>query len=276
MLPRQAPCAQNELSPAALPALPTAACCRFAKTEGITVVTTRWVDASLEAGWCQDEAPFFLVADGGAPREGAGDSAAAALLPLAAGVEPAAARRAPPTAALLDEATTLSELAPGGSGGVLAAAVEPTAAAPAARGPSRLQRGASAADVAAMRGAADAAAADEEQEGGAAAQAAAALQGGAALQAAAAAAAAGMPTQEELDEQLEWDDDTPTFLDAVRLKLLGCSQAELREALGLVRAAERGCTASCWGQVCIPRRAVLSVWDAALCCLHASQHSLGS
>lgn len=192
-------------------------------------MTTRWVDASLEAGWCQDEAAFALLDE---PREGAGQSdGAAALLPLGPAAEAAAARRAPPTALLPDETTILSELAPAGGGGFPPAAVEPSVAAPAARGPSRLQRGAGAADIAA------AAAADEEQEGGGT------LHGALALQAAAGAAATRMPTQEELDEQLEWNDDTPTFLDAVRLKLLGCSQPEMREALGLVRPCAACCAA---------------------------------
>lgn len=212
------------------------------------MVTTRWVDASLEAGWCQDEAAFALLDE---PREGAGQSdGAAALLPLGAAAEAAAARWAPPTALLRDETTILSDLVPAGGCAFPPAAVEPSAAAPAARGPSRLQRGAGAADMAAVQ-AAGAAAADEEQEGGDT------LQGALALQAAAGAAATRMPTREELDEQLEWNDDTPTFLDAVRLKLLGCSQPEMREALGLVRP-------------CVPRCAVLPVWLAVGTKLRAS------
>lgn len=230
--------------------------------EGICVVTTRWIDASLEAGWCQDEAPFVLQDDSSAAREGGGqteDGAAGALLPPAAGgADPtAAAQGALPTAALLDDATMLSaELAPAGSGGwASAAAVEPSAAAPTAaaaaapaRGPSRLQRGTRAADVAAVQAADEAAAAEEEREGGAV------VPGGAGLQAAAARA----PTQEELDEQLEWDDGTPTFLDAVRLKLLGCTQPEIREALGLVR----------WysGILCAAVLGVLPVCCAAYTC----------
>ena len=214
------------------PPTPSPADCRFAQREAIPVVTTRWVDASLEAGWCQDEAAFALLDE---PREGAGQSGeggAAAALPLGAAAEAAAARRAPPTALLPDETTILSELAPAGGGGFPPAAVEPSAAAPAARGPSRLQRGAGAADIAAA-----AAAADEEQEGGGT------LHGALVPHAAAGAAATRMPTQEELDEQLEWNDDTPTFLDAVRLKLLGCSQPEMREALGLVRPCAACCAA---------------------------------
>lgn len=206
----------------------------FAIREGITVVVTRWVEESVEAGWCQDEAAYTL-GEGPAGGEGAGQSGGrgSTLARHPAGVLKAGWGQE-------EETSTLSEpLAPAAScgetfsGGVAPSACAPTddglPAQPAPRGPSRLQRTGSVAEGTGqgagwagppMRGSAEvlaAAAAAQQQQ----------------RQVAAAAAV--------LEAQLDWDDATPTFLDSVQLRLLGCSAAESREALGLVRqgAAKR-------------------------------------
>ena len=197
------------------------------------MVTTRWVEACLEAGWCQEEAAHGLDA-GALADEGAGQSGGGPpLLAASAGGSLAAARRPAASLALLDEATTLSDsLVPAPS---IGAGVPPTAAdgwggpaaapAPMLRGPSRLQRGGSAADVVtAAAAAADPLQQQQQQQ-----------------QQQAVAQPAAAASQAALDEQLAWDDATPTYLDAVRLRLLGCSAGETEEALGLVRrgAAKR-------------------------------------
>ncbi|KAL4440616.1 hypothetical protein ABPG75_003617 [Micractinium tetrahymenae] len=193
---------------------------KFASRENIPVVTTKWVEDSERAGWCLDEAAYGLADTGG---EGAGQTGGAAPLP-----PPAAPPAAAPTAAaltLMDEATNLGE--PLGMACVPPSCAAPTAGEPAARPPSRLQRAGSAmppeqcADALALQ-----------------AQTAAAQQAAAAARQVAQQAAAH---QAALEAQLEWDDETSTFLDAVRLRLLGCSPAESQEALALVRqgAAKR-------------------------------------
>jgi hypothetical protein len=177
--------------------------CSFAVENKISTVTTRWVEACVEAGHCQDEAPYATAA------------AAATPAPACLGAQ----RQLQPAHSLMDEATSL--LAPAGSSD--GSAVPPSApagdgtAAPLRRAPSRLQRGASAGDAPAWPG-----------DAGAPAAAATLPPPPHAQQAAVDAA--------ELDAQLGWDDSTPPFLDAVRLLPLGCTPGELRECLQLVRA----------------------------------------
>lgn len=175
------------------------------------MVTSQWIHDSEQAGWCQEEAAYALPNAGG---EG-GAQVGGGLLPP----PPAAPPVAPPPAAvsLMDEATRLAEPLAAANGPPSRAA--PAAGEAAPRPPSRLQRAGS----------------SLQPEAGAADLAAQALVPRGAQQAAAAA------HQAVLEAQLEWDDDTPTFLDAVRLRLLGCSPAEGQEALDLVRrsAAKR-------------------------------------
>ncbi|KAL4420056.1 hypothetical protein ABPG77_007495 [Micractinium sp. CCAP 211/92] len=184
---------------------------RFALRENIPVVTSQWIHDSEQAGWCQEEAAYALPNTGG---EG-GAQAGGGLLPP----PPAAPPVAPPPAAvsLMDEATRLAEPLAAANGPPSRAA--PAAGEAAPRPPSRLQRAGS----------------SLQPEPSATDLAVQALVPLGAQQAAAAA------HQAALEAQLEWDDDTPTFLDAVRLRLLGCSPAEGQEALDLVRrgAAKR-------------------------------------
>jgi hypothetical protein len=153
---------------------------------------------------------------------------------------------------MAEETTRLSDLAPDGSMGV--PGVPPTEStggdAPPGglpqqqqqRGPSRLQRGASLADAATSRQAAAAAIQQQQQQQAPEPQHQQYQQ--LALPAAPAHAVARQQAAQleaQLEDQLDWDDDTPTFLDAVRLRLLGCTPLESRECLGLVRqgAAKR-------------------------------------
>ena len=219
-------------------------------------MSTRWVEESLEAGWCQDEAAFEVSDDDcGGQTACPGDAAAAATAAAAAAVRrsapaPAAAT---PSAMMAEETTRLSDLAPDGSMGV--PGVPPTEStggdAPPGglpqqqqqRGPSRLQRGASLADAATSRQAAAAAIQQQQQQQQAPEPQHQQYQQLALPAAPAHAVARQQAAQLEaqLEDQLDWDDDTPTFLDAVRLRLLGCTPLESRECLGLVRqgAAKR-------------------------------------
>jgi hypothetical protein len=252
LLPQRQPCGQP------CSALPCPPICRFARKEGILTVSTRWVEESLEAGWCQDEAVFEVSDDDcGGQTGGPGDAAAAAAAAAAAvrrsAPLPAAAA---PSALLVEETTRLSDLAPDGSMGV--PGIPPTEStggdAPPSglpppqplpqqqRGPSRLQHAASLSDAATSRLAAATATQKQKQQQAPDPQHQQYQQ--LALPAAPAHAVArrqAAQLEAQLEQQLNWDDGTPTFLDAVRLRLLGCTPLESRKCLGLVRqgAAKR-------------------------------------
>ncbi|PSC67627.1 DNA topoisomerase 2-binding 1-A isoform X1 [Micractinium conductrix] len=256
---------------------------KFAKREGITVVTTQWVEDSTQAGWCQEEAPYAVCDE--VDGEGAGQSGATAVAATSAfadqslGAVPAAARRFAP-AGQLEEATSLgAPLAPSASEGVAPTVLGGEAGLP-PRAPARLQRVASnLGGAAAPEGLAAEAATSASGDGYAPAEERRAGRGSgqpprnssrlrpqgqqqlpdvrgsgeptAAADAAAPAAMAMHPAAiarraeaeavAALEAQLEGDDSAPTYLDAVRLRLLGCGVDEHREALGLVRegAAKR-------------------------------------
>jgi hypothetical protein len=77
------------------------------------------------------------------------------------------------------------------------------------------------------------------------------------------------PPQQQLDEQLDWDDGIPPFLDAVRLRLVGCSQAEAQEGLQLVRhsAAKRFSDWRSDINHVVVRQGFISCLLALYCCL---------
>lgn len=230
-------CSSPRCRPPSRPSAPP----RFAVRENILVVVPQWIYDSEQAGWCQDEAAYGLADTGG---EGVGQSGGGALPP-----PPAAPLLAAPAAGLtlMDEATRLAE--PLAMASVPPSRAAPTAGEPPPRPPSRLQRAGSGVPPEPGAGAIVPAAQAHAQP--AAAQAAAAAQ------------------QAALQAQLEWDDETPTFLDAVRLRLLGCTPGEAQEGLDLARrgAAKRyadwrddlhylvvraarcaGCAVLCWAR----------------------------